>query len=267
MKHIENARKLQDAISPKAAPLVKEVTRRVLEAERDAKEPALDEAEGSSELPKKTLEAQLLGYWVFDLDESDKLSKQELGYGLFEQMAKDIARGMLDDPVVKSMVESMVDGLSERFEKDLTEEDFLEKLRKDLEKTYDRPVMEPYLRGWTFELREGEAIVYESNSGQVQTSEFALKSPDKAGNPLMMKLPCKFDHPAAEVTIDRDRFILRGDDQVWAFKRISREQFEKRIKAGKFTDAGQDGEGIAPAEGEGDDTEGTGGQVEGSLED
>jgi hypothetical protein len=44
MKHIENARKLQDAISPKAAPLVDEVTRRVLEAERDAKEQAPENA-------------------------------------------------------------------------------------------------------------------------------------------------------------------------------------------------------------------------------
>jgi len=43
-KHIENARKLQDAISPKAAPLVDEVTRRVLEAGRDAKERAPEEA-------------------------------------------------------------------------------------------------------------------------------------------------------------------------------------------------------------------------------
>jgi hypothetical protein len=112
LKHIENARKLRSAFSPKAAPLVDEVTRGVLAAGRDATERAPEEAKGFPEIPKNTLEAKLLGYWVFDLDESDKLSRKELECGFFERMtalADTTFDGMKTDPDRRGrLVESAV---------------------------------------------------------------------------------------------------------------------------------------------------------------
>ena len=101
----------------------------------------------------------------------------------------------------------------------------------------NNPVLQALLRKLTFEFRKGEVTVY--GPGEIVTSEFSLMRPDKAGNSLLMKVPGEDE--TEEVTIERDRLILREDDGPKVFKRISGEEFEKRREQLEAGDAGPAG--------------------------
>ena len=165
-----------------------------LQAERSAKERALEEAEEFADFLKKTLEAQLLGYWAVDGEETAELSRQE---------PEPARSGRRVPPKTESFgsASALAEAIAEELEEEL-------------------------MRRLVFEFREDEVIVHAPGSGEVVSSEFSLQSPDKAGNSLTMKVPG--EDGSEEVTIERDRLVLRRDEGIMVFKRISKEEFEKR---------------------------------------
>ncbi len=100
-------------------------------------------------------------------------------------------------------------------------------------------VLPEILPRFLLEIQKGQVIRH--GPGLKETGVFALESLDRASNTLTFVIPGEDQ----EVTIERDQLTFEKDGNVMIFKRISREEFEKRLEANK---AGARPGEVAPAE-------------------
>lgn len=171
-----------------------EVSEALAERRLEETEAARTEAEQFSNVLRNTLEAQMFGFWIVDLEETPGLSRQEIDAAL-EEFAKEQPVGSPKE-------------LAERISKEVAPSD---------------QATRALLGGLTFEIKKGKITLYAPD--RAETGVFSLKSSGKADNTLIMEVPGEIEN--SQVTIERDRLILKHGETM-ILKRISQEAFAKR---------------------------------------